>query len=175
MTDGDEDRTEECPCSVSPERRKFFTKLSITLGAIIGALITLPGIGFVMAPIFRRPPRLWREVVKLEDIAIGETQLVTFEDPSPLPWAGITARTASWLRRESETEFVAFSINCRHLGCPVRWVAGAELFMCPCHGGVYYKDGTLAAGPPPLPLHRYPVRVKDGAVEIETSPVPLTK
>jgi menaquinol-cytochrome c reductase iron-sulfur subunit len=38
--------------------------------------------------------------------------------------------------------------------------------MCPCHGGVYYKDGSVAAGPPPRPLERYPVRVQDGQVEI---------
>jgi menaquinol-cytochrome c reductase iron-sulfur subunit len=47
--------------------------------------------------------------------------------------------------------------------------------MCPCHGGVYYKDGTVAAGPPPLPLPRYPVRVVNGDVQIQTSPIPITK
>jgi menaquinol-cytochrome c reductase iron-sulfur subunit len=25
---------------------------------------------------------------------------------------------------------VAFSINCTHLGCPVRWLPDANLFMC---------------------------------------------
>ncbi len=97
-----------------------------------------------------------------------------FEDPSPEAWAGVTAETGAWLRRVGEEEFIAFSINCRHLGCPVRWVAGPSLFMCPCHGGVYYPNGDVAAGPPPEPLHRYPVRVQDGNVEIETSPIPLT-
>ena len=56
----------------------------------------------------------------------------------------------------------------------MRWIADAELFMCPCHGGVYYKDGTVAAGPPPEPLKRYAVRVRGNEVEIETGPVPLT-
>jgi menaquinol-cytochrome c reductase iron-sulfur subunit len=177
MTEDDEKTghaAEECPCTMSPDRRKFFTRLSIMMGSLIGVLVTIPCMGFVLAPIVRRPPRLWREVAKLDDLAVGETKLVTFEDASSLPWAGVTARTASWLRREGETEFIAFSINCRHLGCPVRWVDGAELFMCPCHGGVYYKDGSVAAGPPPKALARYPVRVRDGVVEIETSPVPLT-
>jgi menaquinol-cytochrome c reductase iron-sulfur subunit len=47
--------------------------------------------------------------------------------------------------------------------------------MCPCHGGVYYQDGTVAAGPPPLPLPRYQVRVRNGQVEIQTNPTPITK
>ncbi|MDQ2900037.1 MAG: Rieske 2Fe-2S domain-containing protein, partial [Acidobacteriota bacterium] len=48
------------------------------------------------------------------------------------------------------------------------------LFMCPCHGGVYYKNGDVAAGPPPKPLTKYPVRVRDGLVEILTKPTPIT-
>jgi len=51
---------------------------------------------------------------------------------------------------------------------------GAELFMCPCHGGVYYKDGTVAAGPPPHPLVRYEVRVENGDVKIKSIAVPIT-
>jgi menaquinol-cytochrome c reductase iron-sulfur subunit len=85
----------------------------------------------------------------------------------------VTARTAAWLRRESQDQFTAYSINCTHLGCPVRWLDDAHLFMCPCHGGVYYQDGTVAAGPPPRPLIKYPVRVHDGQVEIRTSPLPI--
>ena len=50
------------------------------------------------------------------------------------------------------------------MGCPVRWLQDAELFMCPCHGGVYYEDGTVAAGPPPKPLVRLRVRVANGQV-----------
>jgi len=72
-----------------------------------------------------------------------------------------------------ENEFEAFSVNCAHLGCPVRWLPDARLFMCPCHGGVYYEDGSVAAGPPPHGLTKYPVRVKDGRVEIRTDPIPI--
>ena len=71
------------------------------------------------------------------------------------------------------THFTAFTVHCTHLGCPVRWVADAKLFLCPCHGGVYYADGTVSAGPPPKPLPQYPVRVRDGQVEILTSPIPI--
>ena len=56
----------------------------------------------------------------------------------------------------------------------MRWLPDAELFMCPCHGGVFYKDGAVASGPPPKALVTYPVRVRDGVVEILTSPLPIT-
>src|SRR6267154_1472334 len=70
--------------------------------------------------------------------------------------------------------FIAFSANCTHLGCPVRWLEGADLFMCPCHGGVYYSDGDVAAGPPPLPLFRYDVRVANGEVQMKQAIVPIS-
>lgn len=162
----------DCPEEVA--RRSFLTKLSLGLSGLIGAMMVLPGVGFVLSPIISKPPRKWRTVGKVEQFEVGSTVLVNFEDATSVPWAGVTAKTGAWLRRVNETEFIAFSINCRHLGCPVRWVDGAGLFMCPCHGGVYYKDGSVAAGPPPKPLARLTVRIEAGNVQIDTAPVPLT-
>ncbi|QDU87897.1 Cytochrome b6-f complex iron-sulfur subunit [Pirellulimonas nuda] len=161
-------------CGEAPDRRAFHTRLTLALSGVIGALMVTPGLGFVLAPLFRSRVQKWRSVGKLEDFKPGATVLVEFEDPSPEPWAGTTAKTGAWLRRAGESEFIAFSINCRHLGCPVRWVETASLFMCPCHGGVYYSNGDVAGGPPPEPLARYQVRVRDGVVEILTAAVPLT-
>ena len=110
---------------------------------------------------------------KLDDFKLGSTVNVSFEDTSPLPWSGVTAQTAAWLRRENDQQFIAFSMICTHLGCPVRWLADADLFMCPCHGGVFYGDGRVASGPPPKPLNQYPVRVFEGQVQILTSPAPI--
>jgi menaquinol-cytochrome c reductase iron-sulfur subunit len=165
-----------CPASPAElSRRKFLARLSLTVGGVGALILVVPTAGFILAPFFERRKEVWRSVGKIESFKIGETTAVQYEDASPLPWAGVTARSAAWLRRVNAETFIAFSINCTHLGCPVRWLAKANLFMCPCHGGVYYEDGTVAAGPPPLPLPRYPVRVKDGDVQIQTSPIPITK
>ena len=154
-------------------RRQLLGKMSVGLGVVCGSAISLPGIGFVLAPILRDAPLEWRAVGKVDQFKVGETVNVVFVDASPLPWAGVTARSSAWLRRVDASTFVAFSVNCAHLGCPVRWMADAHLFMCPCHGGVYYEDGSVAAGPPPHPLTRYPARVQNGNVEIRTDPIPI--
>ena len=156
------------------ERRKFLGFISIALGFIGAALIAVPVLGFLLAPLFEKVGRKWRAVGPATEFQKGQTVEVKFEDASPVPWSGITGQTAAWLRCEPDGRFVAFAINCTHLGCPVRWLASADLFMCPCHGGVYYRDGTVAAGPPPRPLIQYPVRVQNGTVEILTSPTPIT-
>lgn len=165
---------ESPPCPGELSRRNFFERLSIALGALCGAVLAVPGLGFILAPLARQAPEQWRGVGKAKDFEIGKTVNVTLLDPSPLPWAGVTAKTAAWLRRVSENEFIAFAVNCSHLGCPVRWLPDANLFMCPCHGGVYYSDGRVAAGPPPHPLRRYLVRVENGEVQLLTQPVPIT-
>lgn len=157
----------------SPSRRRFLSRLSLALSGAIGAVATVPVVGFLLSPLLRKSPQVWRPVGRVDQFKIGETVDVVYEDASPLPWAGVTARTAAWLRRDSAEEFTAFTVHCTHLGCPVRWVADAQLFLCPCHGGVYYRDGTVSAGPPPKPLPKYPVRVRDGQVEILTGPIPI--
>ena len=162
------------PCADRPngERRRFLTKLSVALGGIGAALASIPSIGFLLG--LRKPPQVWRTVGKVDDFKVGTTVNVAFQDSSPLSWSGVTAQTAAWLRRNAEQEFIAFSMNCTHLGCPIRWLSDANLFMCPCHGGVFYSDGRVASGPPPKPLNQYPVRVENGEVQILTSPVPIT-
>lgn len=155
--------------------RRLFTVRLLTLGgAVLAALALVPVVGALFAPLLKKTPKKWRSVGDINDFKVGETVLVTFENASPLKWSGLSSKTASWLRRISEDEFVAFAINCTHLGCPVRWMADAEIFLCPCHGGVYNKDGSYAAGPPPHGLNQYPVRIRNNHVEIETNPVPIT-
>jgi menaquinol-cytochrome c reductase iron-sulfur subunit len=161
------------PPSVPSPRRRFLGRLSLGLSGVIAAAATVPVIGFLLSPLTRKPPRVWRAVGSVDQFTIGQTVNVAFEDASPLPWAGVTARTAAWLRRDDTERFTAFSVHCTHLGCPVRWIADAGLFLCPCHGGVYYADGTVSAGPPPRTLPQYPVRVRAAQVEILTSPIPI--
>ncbi len=161
----------------SPEemsRRRFFEKVSIALGGLCAAVLGVPLVGFVLAPLFRRPPNDWLPLGQVSDFEIGKTVNVTITDPSSLPWAGISAKSAAWLRRVNEEQFIAFSVHCTHMGCPVRWLSDAGLFMCPCHGGVYYADGTVAAGPPPIPLTRLAVRVANGQVQLKAGPIPIT-
>jgi menaquinol-cytochrome c reductase iron-sulfur subunit len=154
-------------------RRELLTIVSAGLGGIAATIVAIPVVGALVAPLVRPQPGEWRAVGAVDSFTIGETKDVSFLDSSPLAWAGPAANTAAWLRRVSDQKFQAFAINCTHLGCPVRWLQQADLFMCPCHGGVFYKDGSVAAGPPPKPLSVYPVRVRNGQVEIQTSAIPI--
>lgn len=153
-------------------RRHLLMFVSIAAGSLASAIVGLPLVGFLIAPIFRKEPSVWRDVGPLTKFPVGHTSKVTFEDSSSLGWGGQDSETAAWLRRVDEATFVAFAVDCTHLGCPVRWEADAELFMCPCHGGVYYMNGEVAAGPPPHSLQQFPVRILNNAVQVEWHPLP---
>jgi menaquinol-cytochrome c reductase iron-sulfur subunit len=157
----------------SVARRKFLSRISLALGAGAAALAAIPAVGYVIGPEVKVPLELWRDVGPVDQFDIGSTVQVTLDSPAAGDWAGVSERMAAWLRRQSASEFVAFSVNCTHLGCPVRWLQSANLFMCPCHGGVFYADGRVAAGPPQQPLAHHKVRVRAGRVEVSTRPIPI--
>lgn len=165
-------------------RRKFLTQLSMALGGLTGVALVVPVAAFIIAPLFKETEIKWQPVQikvgegkfdngSLDKFKVGETVEVIFDDSSPVAWAGITAKTAAWMRRNDESTFTCFAVNCSHLGCPVTWLPGARLFMCPCHGGVYYEDGRVAAGPPPQSLFKYDTRVTNGQVEVRATGVPI--
>jgi menaquinol-cytochrome c reductase iron-sulfur subunit len=156
-------------------RRRFLTWLSVAAGSLIAIMAGLPVIGYILLPVSRKMPRQWVSVGPADRFAVGDTILVSFENPSASPWAGVTGKTGAWVRRVGDSNFIAFVLNCSHLGCPVRWEASPKLFICPCHGSVYYEDGTVAAGPAPFPLQRFRVRVRGGLVELESRPIPITE
>jgi len=172
MNDQQENSGKDAPKEIS--RRNFMMKLSLGFAAVSAAVAAIPVVSALLAPLLESTPETWRKVGAVNDFALGSTSLVTFINADPKPYAGVTAKSAAWLRRNDKDNFIAFAANCTHLGCPVRWEEKAGLFMCPCHGGVYYKDGTVAAGPPPKPLTKYKVRVYKGEVQIKTEPIPIT-
>lgn len=156
------------------ERRRFLSRFSIALGGLASIIVGVPFIGLWLQPVLGRYASAWRAVGKADDFQIDHTVEVSFQNASPLAWTGVSATTGAYLRRTGTNDFTAFSIYCQHLGCPVRWNQSAQLFLCPCHGGVYYADGSVAGGPPPRPLRQYSVRVRNGQVEIKAAGIPYT-
>jgi Rieske Fe-S protein len=58
-------------------------------------------------------------------------------------------------REEIMSKLNILSNSCAHLGCPVRWFPEKELYLCPCHGGLYDINGGWVGGPPPRGMYRY--------------------
>jgi Rieske Fe-S protein len=93
-----------------------------------------------------------RPVVALDDVAVGDTHLFRYP----------TERDPAILLRVADREVVAFSQKCTHLGCVVFYQPDEDRWHCPCHEGNFATTtGDVVSGPPPRPLGRIAVEIRD--------------
>lgn len=153
-------------------RRTFLMKIGLTLNGVVGLALAVPIVRYLFSAVGSANRYLrWTEIGSVNDFRQGETKLISFRNPFTDAWDGQTANIPAYVRR-TESGFTIFAINCAHLGCPVRWFDESKLFMCPCHGGVYYADGSRAAGPPERGLFTYEYRIENGKLFIDAGQIP---
>jgi Rieske Fe-S protein len=160
--------------SAGHSRRAFLFKLSLLANGAVGAILAVPIIGYLLGPAGKKSSSYnsWIALGPLSDFPEGETRLVNFRNPVTTPWDGQTGDIPCWVRRVSGSNFQVFAINCAHLGCPVRWFAQSKLFLCPCHGGAYYADGSRASGPPERGLFEYDHKIIANTLMIKAGKMP---
>jgi menaquinol-cytochrome c reductase iron-sulfur subunit len=163
------------PSENSISRRGLFMKLGILFNGLVATALAVPMVRFLLSSLTLGSVNAylsWIPLGRVTDFPEGETRLATFRNPNVMPTDGKTVDTACWVRRVEGNQFQVFAINCAHLGCPVRWFPQSGLFMCPCHGGAYYRDGSRASGPPERGLFEYPYKVENGLVTIQAGELP---
>lgn len=128
-----------------PSRRKLLVVLATAAA----------GAGVLGLKLFRRGSGPWTEEVEDGDtLKPGESVEFSIGGGDAL------------LRRERDGSLVAFDLTCTHKGCTVRWNVGREEFACPCHKGIYNRDGGVLDGPPKTPLQRLAVNTTGGRVVV---------
>ena len=154
-------------------RRWLLMTAGVALNGLVGLVLAVPIVRYLLAP-WRKDTSYnsWVSLGASDEFPLGETRLAYYKNPATNPWDGQTENVACYVRRESVDQFRVFAINCAHLGCPVRWFPQSRLFMCPCHGGVYYADGSRASGPPERGLFTYEWKVVSGELRIDAGQMP---
>jgi menaquinol-cytochrome c reductase iron-sulfur subunit len=158
-------------------RRRVLMKLGFLFNGAVGLVLAVPIVRYLLSPVIReRKPgyESWLSLGALDQFPEGETRLASYRNPVANASDGETANIPCWVRRVADDKFQVFAINCAHLGCPVRWFPQSGLFMCPCHGGVYYSDGSRASGPPERGLFEYQYKVEQGKLLIQAGDMPTT-
>ena len=139
------------PTSKDSQRRRFLKWSTFGMGGLAAALLATPLAGYLLGPLRKHGVR-WVGLGPPSEFPINETRLAMFPNPLGAPFDGMAAQMGVYVRNLGENQFLVFAMNCAHLGCPVTWFPQSGLFMCPCHGGVYYENGDRASGPPPRGL-----------------------
>ena len=144
-------------------RRRFLSRAIFGLGA--ATALTLGGLltAAALAPSMRERPRKWVRVGRMNELTPGSIKTVNIRyQVKDGFYESLVKKPVMVSRRADPNEIIAFNSRCTHLGCTVHWDEGKNLFLCACHGGTFYPDGRVKAGPPAYPLDRYQTRVKDG-------------
>jgi menaquinol-cytochrome c reductase iron-sulfur subunit len=167
-------------------RNVFLENATLGLGAVIGGLVTVPALGFAIAPVFTHQHAPEIDLGPITNFPDGQYVVATFmRDPSQ----GEVSRRTAYVRNNgiinNVPSFTILSNRCAHLGCPVqpngpmftkkrqeeKTSSGqvtliptlpAGGFGCPCHGGQYDTEGNRTAGPPVRALDRYEFYIRDG-------------
>jgi menaquinol-cytochrome c reductase iron-sulfur subunit len=156
-------------------RRGLLMKIGIFLNGIVAVILAAPVVRYLLSPIARGQRDgydSWVSLGKVAQFPSGQTRLATYQNPFANQSDGKTADIPCWVRNVDGQTFQVFAVNCAHLGCPVRWFPQSGLFMCPCHGGAYYQDGSRASGPPERGLFQYEYKMAGEMLLIKAGQLP---
>ncbi len=149
---------------------------------MIGGLVTVPVLGFMVAPAFLEQGEKDHDIGPMTNYPEGKFIVATYLTDVQ---AGHVSRRTAFVRNNGQLNglpsFTIISNHCAHLGCPVQpngpldaqaskrykdvtlvptiSIAG---FGCPCHGGQYDTEGNRTSGPPVRALDRYSFSIRNG-------------
>jgi menaquinol-cytochrome c reductase iron-sulfur subunit len=148
-------------------RRQFLNYTLTGVGGFMAAGMLMPMVRFAVDPVLKANAGgdFIPTPQKISDITEEPTR-VDFSFEQKDAWYTSEVTNTAWVYKDENGEIVALSPVCKHLGCVVDWntdKANQNRFYCPCHGGLYEKDGTNVPGTPPIAkLDVYPTQEKDG-------------
>jgi Rieske Fe-S protein len=154
-------------------RRGILKKLTVALGAAVGAVLAIPVVRYVVFPAGRRTVEGGGDPVPVADEkAVPADRPLRVEVVVPQQrdaWAKqVDVRLgAVWLVRAPDGQLKALSTTCPHLGCAVDYDEQAKVFRCPCHTSAFALDGARQSGPAKRGLDPLPLTVEDGRVKVD--------
>jgi menaquinol-cytochrome c reductase iron-sulfur subunit len=170
-------------------RTKFLSGVALATGAVMGAAIIVPVVGFAIVDPLKGEDFRWIDAGPAKDLiknpppyaapdgggdpVVGGVASIAISGPNPegdrRVFIALTRKVGKVDVKalevaEDDLELLAIWNRCAHLGCPVE--EGSGTYACPCHGGAYDDRGLVSGGPPPRPLDRFDIKITDGTKDV---------
>ncbi|WP_338749662.1 ubiquinol-cytochrome c reductase iron-sulfur subunit [Bacillus sp. FJAT-52991] len=154
-------------------RRQFLNYTLTGVGGFMAAGMLMPMVRFAVDPVLEGKAKgeFHPTKQKVDELSKTPTR-VDFSYEQVDAWYVSEVTQTAWVYKDDKGKVVALSPVCKHLGCTVNWEGNdnKNKFFCPCHNGLYEKNGKNIPGTPPTkPLDVYPTKVKDGFLQIGKS------
>ncbi|KKB38462.1 ubiquinol-cytochrome c reductase iron-sulfur subunit [Bacillus thermotolerans] len=151
-------------------RRQFLNYTLMGVGGFMAAGMLMPMVRFAIDPVLAEGAAGEFQTTNQKVDELTSTPVrVDFSYEQQDAWYTSEVTETAWVYKDENGEVVALSPICKHLGCTVNWEGDnhKNQFYCPCHGGLYEKNGNNVPGTPPTaPLDKYPTKVKDGFLQL---------
>jgi Rieske Fe-S protein len=135
-------------------RRRLFIAGNAAIQGTLALLVGVPLAGYLISAIFAPQPITWVKAGPIADVPPNVPTLRPIE--VPIVGSGVTTtRPVGVYILKTGNQLFTFYNACTHMGCPVHWQDYAQLYKCPCHGGVYDRLGRVISGPPPFALRQF--------------------
>jgi menaquinol-cytochrome c reductase iron-sulfur subunit len=154
--------------STSPKmsRRQFMAATIYAVGGLIGVTVAVPAIEYIVGPALTKNAQNWIQLGVVDKIELNTPTLFKATIQNQTGWINSQEEISVYVLTEDGQTYTALSNVCTHLGCHIRWNPDDNEFACPCHNGVFAKDGSVISGPPPRPLDHYQTKVENGFLYI---------
>ena len=137
---------------MNQQRRNLFLRITYI---VIGAPLSWIGLHYLF-------PSLSKTQKQLHKIRLGKIDEIFSKNNFVITKIGNT--DAIVFKQENKIE--ALSLRCTHADCITHYSDDSKKFYCPCHGGEFNHNGTVAKSPPTKPLHHLFVSVHDDVVYV---------
>jgi Rieske Fe-S protein len=148
-------------------RRGFVGGVVAVVGTIISAVVGLPAIGYVVSPALKKGGGdEWITLGPVSAIQTGVPTPFTFSVTREVAWRRARINRTVYAVTEDGQNITVFSDACTHLSCKVHWDEERGAFVCPCHDGIFDKQGNVVSGPPPRPLYHFETQIENDQLMI---------
>ncbi len=150
-------------------RRQFMKAAIAAIGSLIAGAVGLPAVAYVVGPALKKTADEWVRLGAISKVELGTPTLFKTVIERQTGWITDQQEISAYVLTGDGQTYAAMSNVCTHLGCRVRWIPEQEKFFCPCHNGVFDKDGSVVSGPPPRALDQFETKVESGVLFIRRS------
>jgi menaquinol-cytochrome c reductase iron-sulfur subunit len=148
-------------------RRDFMKVVIVGLGGLIGLAYAIPAIAYVLGPALQKAASEWILLGSVNKVEPNTPTLFKTTIQTQTGWITTEEEFSAYVLTEDGQSYVVLSNICTHLGCRVRWITEKNNYYCPCHNGVFARDGKVVSGPPPRPLDRFENKVENGVLYVK--------
>jgi len=135
-------------------RRDFLNIVKKGLAATGVTALFAPILAYFYPPNLEETPSEAVRVGSTDDIPLGKSLTVPFGR-----YPVIIIHTEEGLK--------AYSAVCTHFACICKWDSIEKHIFCPCHEGYFEPlQGEVISGPPPRPLEKITLSIKNGDIFI---------